>query len=331
MRVWNWKGPNKIRHFLWLVSHNKIMTNVERVKWKLTDDTSCVHCGQRGEDTKHVFRQCSFAQMVWMKFLPEVVSPTFSSMKFRDWWNGFLGNSCLNSKFGFTVWLLWRRGNHSIFEGVNWSAEEVISQVLFREQLWSSSWKTHQLGREAPRYARQTQLIGWRLGGEGWYTLNTDGSLRSSTNSATAGGIIRDDNGRFVTAFASNLGCCSVVRAEIKGIVDGMAIAWEKGIRKLRIQTDSQLAVKLLLSEENINHQHSSLVHTFQEFKARNWEITIEHVYREANNAADFLANMGHDLDLGISMFSFPCNTLMEWIRYDLVGICQPRHVNIIL
>ncbi|CAN1124995.1 Putative ribonuclease H protein At1g65750 [Linum perenne] len=195
-------------------------------------------------------------------------------MKFRDWWNGFLGNSCLNSKFGFTVWLLWRRGNHSIFEGVNWSAEEVISQVLFREQLWSSSWKTHQLGREAPRYARQTQLIGWRLGGEGWYTLNTDGSLRSSTNSATAGGIIRDDNGRFVTAFASNLGCCSVVRAEIKGIVDGM---------------------------------------------------------REANNAADFLANMGHDLDLGISMFSFPCNTLMEWIRYDLVGICQPRHVNIIL
>ncbi|CAN1319811.1 Putative ribonuclease H protein At1g65750 [Linum perenne] len=175
------------------------------------------------------------------------------------------------------------------------------------------------------------KLIGWRLGGEGWYTLNTDGSLRSSTNSATAGGIIRDDNGRFVTAFASNLGCCSVVRAEIKGIVDGMAIAWEKGIRKLRIQTDSQLAVKLLLSEENINHQHSSLVHTFQEFKARNWEITIEHVYREANNAADFLANMGHDLDLGISMFSFPCNTLMEWIRYDLVGICQPRHVNIIL
>ncbi|CAN1290311.1 hypothetical protein LINPERPRIM_LOCUS20638, partial [Linum perenne] len=57
--------------------------------------------------------------------------------------------------------------------------------------------------------------------------------------SKLGGGIIlRDDQGRLVLAFASNLGSCSVVRAEIRGIIDGMTLAWDKGIRKLRIQTD---------------------------------------------------------------------------------------------
>ncbi|CAN1347607.1 Putative ribonuclease H protein At1g65750 [Linum perenne] len=26
-RVWNWKGPNKIRHFIWLVAHDRLLTN----------------------------------------------------------------------------------------------------------------------------------------------------------------------------------------------------------------------------------------------------------------------------------------------------------------
>ncbi|CAN0870549.1 Putative ribonuclease H protein At1g65750 [Linum grandiflorum] len=29
-KVWTWQGPNKIRHFLWLASHDRLLTNVER-------------------------------------------------------------------------------------------------------------------------------------------------------------------------------------------------------------------------------------------------------------------------------------------------------------
>ncbi|CAN1777596.1 hypothetical protein LINPERHAP1_LOCUS14117 [Linum perenne] len=56
-------------------------------------------------------------------------------------------------------------------------------------------------------------MIGWRPGGEGCFTLNTDGSLYRDSNSTAAGGLIRDDQGRFVSAFASKLGSCSIVRA----------------------------------------------------------------------------------------------------------------------
>ncbi|CAN1346193.1 Putative ribonuclease H protein At1g65750, partial [Linum perenne] len=86
-------------------------------------------------------------------------------------------------------------------------------------------------------------LIGWWLGDEGWFTLNTDGSYRPSSNSATVGGIIRDDQGRFVIGFVSKLGSCSMVRAEMRGIVEGLGIAWDKGLRRLCIQSDSACCI----------------------------------------------------------------------------------------
>ncbi|CAN0906735.1 Putative ribonuclease H protein At1g65750 [Linum grandiflorum] len=62
-------------------------------------------------------------------------------------------------------------------------------------------------------------MIGWRPGDEGWFTLSTDGSLRSHQRDAAAGGLIRDDKGSFVKAFTMNMSCCSITRAEMRGIV----------------------------------------------------------------------------------------------------------------
>ncbi|CAN1761177.1 Putative ribonuclease H protein At1g65750, partial [Linum perenne] len=149
----------------------------------------------------------------------------------------------------------------------------------------------------------------WRPGGEDCFTLNTDGSLHRASNSSAAGGIIRDDQGRFVSAFASKLGICSIVRAEIWVVVEGMVLAWNCGIRKLSVQSDSAIA----------------------ELMSRQWEVTIEHIYREANFAADYLANSGHDLDIGTLVISSPCNGLLDWLHYDLLGVSIPRSINNIL
>ncbi|CAN1120779.1 Putative ribonuclease H protein At1g65750 [Linum perenne] len=304
------------------------MTNVERGKRRFTQDTTCGHCNSHHEDTAHVLRDCEFARSVWRAVLPEVMLAEQSIWDFDRWWSVNLGSSRSGQLFGYVVWLFWRRRNRFIFEQVSAGVEEIKHQALFWAHLWSSSWKAHRLGREAPRIARQTQLIGWRLGGEGWFTLNTDGSLRPSSCSAAAGGLIREDQGRFVVGFASKLGSCSVVRAEIKGIIEGMCLAWERGIRKLRIQSDSASAIRLLTEASWQKHQHWGLVCQFQELKSRSWELTIEHIYREANSAADFIANSGHDLELGTLVFCSPCIEFLNWIRYDLVGVSLPRRVN---
>ncbi|CAN1334386.1 Putative ribonuclease H protein At1g65750, partial [Linum perenne] len=173
----------------------------------------------------------------------------------------------------------------------------------FWTNLVLSSWKTNQLGREAPGLARQTQLIVWRPGEEGWSTLNTDGLRISHTGETSIGGLIRDEKGGYVCAFCANIGNCSITRAELKAIVEGLKLAWSQGIRRVVIQTDLRAAVSILQQEDGNTSQHAALVTEFRELRSREWVLSLSHVYREANCVADFLANLGHSYSVGFICF----------------------------
>ncbi|CAN1268255.1 Putative ribonuclease H protein At1g65750 [Linum perenne] len=136
--------------------------------------------------------------------------------------------------------------------------------------------------------------------------MNSDRSLYTNPNRAAAGGIIRDDNGRFVSAFAANLGTYSIMRAELRSIVEGIKLAWDQGIWKLRIHSDSKAAVEMLSKQSCDNNQHANLIEQFAELSSREREISLHHIYREANFAEDYLANLGHSLNLGIHFLDVP-------------------------
>ncbi|CAN0884227.1 hypothetical protein LINGRAHAP2_LOCUS14778, partial [Linum grandiflorum] len=107
--------------------------------------------------------------------------------------------------FGVGVLLLWRARNKRGFE----QHKETFLDVAYRCDYWVAfinwNWKTGQLGGEFLNSTRQTQMIRWRPGDEGWFTLSTDGSLRSPQREAAAVGVIRDDRGSFVKDFTMNL------------------------------------------------------------------------------------------------------------------------------
>ncbi|CAN1188759.1 hypothetical protein LINPERHAP2_LOCUS39519 [Linum perenne] len=54
------------------------------------------------------------------------------------------------------------------------------------------------------------------------------------------------------------------MRAELKGIVDGMCLACEKGVQKLQIQSDSQAVITLLTKHDTAYTQHATLVNSFK-------------------------------------------------------------------
>ncbi|CAN1333318.1 hypothetical protein LINPERPRIM_LOCUS36011, partial [Linum perenne] len=64
------------------------------------------------------------------------------------------------------------------------------------------------------------------------------------------------------------------------------------------------------------------------ELSSRNWCISIQHIYCESNFAADYLANLGHSLDLGIHFFDSPDVALQYWLRFDNIGVCTTRFIN---
>ncbi|CAN1188296.1 Putative ribonuclease H protein At1g65750 [Linum perenne] len=103
-----------------------------------------------------------------------------------------------------------------------------------------------------------------------------------------------------------NLGICSITRAELRGALEGIKRAWEAGYQRVEIQSDSKAAIDILID---------------------NWEIKIRHVYREANFAADYLASRGHSLPRGSHYFDLSDSRLAHLIRYDCMGISEPRMI----
>ncbi|CAN1249089.1 Putative ribonuclease H protein At1g65750 [Linum perenne] len=101
-----------------------------------------------------------------------------------------------------------------------------------------------------------------------------------------------------------NLGKCSITRAELRGAVSGLQLAWERGYRKIPLQLDSQCAVRLLQAEGLDDHAH---------------------VYRESNHAADYLANVGHSCPLGFHVLEQLDPNFCYWLRYDQLGVSEER------
>ncbi|CAN1263395.1 Putative ribonuclease H protein At1g65750 [Linum perenne] len=102
-----------------------------------------------------------------------------------------------------------------------------------------------------------------------------------------------------------------------------MKMAWSMGIRKLSIQSDSRVATEIRPC-----HQHRALVAEFHDLRNRQWEVSLSHVYREANFAADYLANLGHSFSFGFQQILCPDSGLAYWLRYDLLGVSRPRFVS---
>ncbi|CAN1732092.1 Putative ribonuclease H protein At1g65750 [Linum perenne] len=140
--------------------------------------------------------------------------------------------------------------------------------------------------------------VSWQAGPHDWVTLNSDGSVLG-VRAAAAGGLVRDELGRCCLAFSSNVGYCSITRAELRDIATSLKLAWEAGFKKIVVQADSSAAISLINAEGHPSHQHAGEVLTIRELMLRECEVVIYHVYREGNHSADFLANLGHSLSLG--------------------------------
>ncbi|CAN1754320.1 Putative ribonuclease H protein At1g65750 [Linum perenne] len=63
--VWKWEGPQRVRHFLWIVSNNKLLTNAERYRRHITNCGDCGVCLGTPESSLHVLRDCAASRICW--------------------------------------------------------------------------------------------------------------------------------------------------------------------------------------------------------------------------------------------------------------------------
>ncbi|MBA0562257.1 hypothetical protein Golob_007317, partial [Gossypium lobatum] len=78
----------------------------------------------------------------------------------------------------------------------------------------------------------------------GWNFINTDGVVKLELGSATAGGVMRDENDDWGFGYNQFLGKCLIFDTELWGILDDLKIIQQRGNDKVIIQSDSLRLLK---------------------------------------------------------------------------------------
>ncbi|KAL4336634.1 hypothetical protein AHAS_Ahas12G0029800 [Arachis hypogaea] len=83
--VLDWKGPERIRTFLWLLANDALLINHNRRRRNMTSEADCPRCNSNEETVLHAFKDCPIARLVWQALLSHQRNQHFFSLDIRDW------------------------------------------------------------------------------------------------------------------------------------------------------------------------------------------------------------------------------------------------------
>ncbi|KAK7268446.1 hypothetical protein RIF29_21144 [Crotalaria pallida] len=168
--------------------------------------------------------------------------------------------------------------------------------------------------------------IGWRFPAEGWVKVNTHGRAKQN-DQARCGGLIRGTDGEWLRGFSMSLGSCPNVDAEIWGLYHGLLMAWNLQFTRVIIETDSFIAVQLLVYVLTITNKVDKCPNPIalcHELIQRDWEVKVQHIFREGNVCASWLANDG--CHAGNVVYLEPPKELVVLLNLDISVAANPTH-----
>lgn len=128
------------------------------------------------------------------------------------------------------------------------------------------------------------------------YTLRTDGGARGNPGPGGAGFVLEDSDGTVVRSGGKYLGCVTNNNAEYEALIWGLRTALDHGVRELRVCADSELVVRQVNGLYRVKNEGlKPLYATAKQLLGRFSSVEVTHVRREANAAADALANEAMD------------------------------------
>jgi len=244
----------------------------------------------------------------------------------------------------------WIHFNLSTIAGWNTSAEWRDFWAVACHSLWT--WRNKELHDEGfprPIYPAQhvlqvvknyalafmvnasrheTILIGWKPPDNGWVRLNTDGSCKEGAV-AGCGGVLRGSDGEWLGGFPRSLGLCSAYVAELWGVIEGLRYARSLDFRRVELHVDSVAVVKILNSGGYDTSDGRSLVMKIRRMLDMDWEVVVNHIYREANQCANAFANLGGSLDANLVLFNACPPQFSHLLTVDVLWTTIPRLVSL--
>nr|BAE79385.1 unnamed protein product [Ipomoea batatas] len=326
---WIWRATctEKIKLFMWKIVKNGLMVNVERKRRGLADAASCPVCGEEDETLDHLFRRCLLAEACWDSAVPPLTFQTSNHLHMHSWMkaacssqqkDGYGTNWSLI--FPYILWNLWKARNRLVFDN-NITAP---SDILNRSFMESSEARCLLAKRTGLQTAFQTWVV-WSPPAAGFTKLNSDGACKSHSHLASAGGLLRNENGLWVAGYICNIGTANSFLAELWGLREGLLLAKNRGFTKLIAETDSEAVVQVLRKDGPVTPDASILVKDCKLLLDHFQEIKVTHILREGNQCADFLANLGQSSSWGTTILERPPDDLRIFLQRDAIGLASSR------
>ncbi|XP_042005788.1 uncharacterized protein LOC121754512 [Salvia splendens] len=154
------------------------------------------------------------------------------------------------------MWFIWAERNRSRHDQVPFKPYNVIWQVqtfirngMSIGTIKPKHWRGMLLKMDVPSQveSRRPRPLAmqakWHPPDQPWIKINTDGAISLVTGKAGGGGVVREDIGKVLAAFATPLDAQSALEADLMAIHHGLVIAKEFN-RPIWIESDSEQAIK---------------------------------------------------------------------------------------
>ncbi|KAL0342511.1 UNVERIFIED_CONTAM: putative ribonuclease H protein [Sesamum calycinum] len=279
--VWHRSLRPTISVFLWRLFQDRIPVDA-RMRQKGFSFPSKCQCCEADETVSHLFIESAAVQGVWQHFATIFglcLCDTGSLTHMVHFWRystPFYSDLHIRTLIPFLIlWFTWTQRNAVKYHGVPFSTDVIILEQV----------------------PRAPSIVRWHAPSPSWFKLNTDGSSLGNQGLAGAAGIIRDSAGHVHLVYQFALGTGTSVLAELTAVWRGMELALTHGLAPLVVEVDATTVISLLKSRASgkweVQHLIMRIV-CLQQLLVAN----VQHVFREANGAADHLAKEAASLQL---------------------------------
>jgi len=122
--------------------------------------------------------------------------------------------------------------------------------------------------------------------------INTDGLSKGNPGTAAIGATIKDEQGKMLAAISQRIGITTNNVAEYKALIVALRMAIKLKATQVEIRADSELMIRQLkgrykVKSEGLKPLYIEATQLLVKFEG----VTLKHIPRELNTAADKLAN----------------------------------------
>ncbi|XP_077228472.1 uncharacterized protein LOC143861430 [Tasmannia lanceolata] len=271
-------------------------------------ETRCPLCKVNPETIDHLFFKCSFSSWIWKSILWRFTHRRnlFRTLAKEEEWirRNFRGRGqtaiAMRIAFNTAVYMIWLERNTRIFENKEVHKQRILAaalnairdRVIFLnlEDIRSSKIEEVSKNWNFPYFYRKndSKFCSWVMPMGEMVKLNTDGALNSE--GAGIGRILRDGKRNIIAMFSVDKPVEEIHGLEMEAVLHGLELAHRKNIQHIWVKSDSMMTVKII---EKMWTCSWKKIPTFEKImnllnKFKSWKIS--HIWREANQAADYLS-----------------------------------------